>query len=251
MGLLGIKLIKPLKKKEEIMKYIVASIVLFLGISYVGHAQMRVQKIGDNPTRLNPSAALEIESASKGVLMPRVALQSLTTASPLTAMVKGMMVYNTTVNADLSEGFYLNNGTEWVLLVTKNNLANSRSGDLDMHGDNILHAGSVNTGELHLYDNNLHEFYGGNDTDALTIINRENNVTKIYDARTLKPLFSISNSTTGANASNDSGAGGRVGINTDAPDLSADLTLSSSNRGLLLNRVALTGSGDKYGQDGW
>ena len=35
-----------------------------------------------------------------------------------------------------------------------------------------------------------------------------------------------------------------VGINTSTPDANSDLTLGSTNKGLLLNRVALTGTND-------
>ena len=66
----------------------------------------------------NSSAVLEVRSASKGLLIPRIALTSATATTPLAAHVAGMIVYNTatagTVPNAVSPGFYFNNGTKWV-----------------------------------------------------------------------------------------------------------------------------------------
>lgn len=60
------------------------------------------------------NAILELESNNKGLLLPRVALTGLNNAAPLTAHVAGMTVYNTASTADVTPGFYYNNGSQWI-----------------------------------------------------------------------------------------------------------------------------------------
>lgn len=60
------------------------------------------------------NAILELESNSKGLLLPRVALTALNNTAPLSAHVAGMTVYNTANTGDVSPGFYYNNGSEWI-----------------------------------------------------------------------------------------------------------------------------------------
>ena len=96
-------------------------IILFATISCTVNAQ-----VGIGTSTPNASAALEINASNKGVLLPKVALQSssdgVTVASPAT----GLLVYNS--NATLSTGsgsgvgYYYNTGTAgapvWTRLAT-------------------------------------------------------------------------------------------------------------------------------------
>ena len=91
------------------MKKIFVVIVLIVGLS--ASAQI---KIGDNPTAINSGSLLELESNSKGVLFPRVALTNTSTSAPLVAHVAGMTVYNTVTVGDVTPGLYTNNGMNWV-----------------------------------------------------------------------------------------------------------------------------------------
>jgi len=52
--------------------------------------------------------------STKGLLLPRVALTSTTSFTPLTAHVKGMTVYNTATAGDVTPGIYYNDGSKWV-----------------------------------------------------------------------------------------------------------------------------------------
>jgi len=73
----------------------------------------------------NSNALLDLNengtSATKGLLLPRVALTSTVAAAPMSAHVNGMVVYNTAtaggvvagVNQYVSPGLYYNNGTKW------------------------------------------------------------------------------------------------------------------------------------------
>lgn len=73
-------------------------------------------KIGNNPTSINPNSVLEIESTNKGLLLPRLALNSTTNTSPLSSFVQGMFVFNTATVNDIAPGIYYSDGTKWVRL---------------------------------------------------------------------------------------------------------------------------------------
>ena len=93
------------------MKKIILTIALAAGL--IASAQV---KIGDNVDTINASSILELESTTKGVLFPRVALTSTTAFAPLAAHVAGMTVYNTATAGDVTPGMYTNSGTAWVKL---------------------------------------------------------------------------------------------------------------------------------------
>ena len=72
-------------------------------------------KIGNNPNTINANSMLELESTNKGFLPPRVALNSLTSTSPMTATIaEGTLVYSS--GGTLPNGYYYWNSTRWVML---------------------------------------------------------------------------------------------------------------------------------------
>ena len=91
------------------MKKIFLTITLAVGL--MATAQV---KIGNDPTNINASSLLELESSTQGVVFPRIPLTSTTAFAPLSGHVQGMTVYNTTTAGDVTEGLYTNNGTNWV-----------------------------------------------------------------------------------------------------------------------------------------
>ena len=69
-------------------------------------------KIGTNPNTINSNSLIEMESTSKGFLPPRVALNDVNLAAPLTATVpEGMLVYSS--GGAVTNGYYFWNGTKW------------------------------------------------------------------------------------------------------------------------------------------
>lgn len=76
------------------------SYFLLAALSLSGVVAQAQVKIGDNPTVVKPSTALEIESTNKAVLLPRVA-----NTAAITSPVNGMMVYDLSSN---SVKFYQN-----------------------------------------------------------------------------------------------------------------------------------------------
>lgn len=98
--------------------------VLALASVLGANAQVKSQKIGDNPTMIQQSAALEVESTSKGVLIPRLALTSVTDATTITGgNIASLLVYNTATAAGISPGFYYWNGTAWTRIVSSADIA--------------------------------------------------------------------------------------------------------------------------------
>ncbi|MDR2001479.1 MAG: hypothetical protein LBQ74_00445 [Prevotella sp.] len=103
--------------------------VLFMLLIIAGtHTHVKAQvTIGSGESPHN-DALLDLKensggTATKGLLLPRVALQSINLAAPLSGHVKGMTVYNTGTSLPsvepkyyLSPGFYYNDGTQWVRL---------------------------------------------------------------------------------------------------------------------------------------
>jgi hypothetical protein len=79
-------------------------------------------KLGNNPANMNSNSILEMESTNKGVLLPRVALSATNNASPLTAFISGMAVYNTAFSGSgttlVTPGIYYSDGTSWVRAVS-------------------------------------------------------------------------------------------------------------------------------------
>jgi hypothetical protein len=66
---------------------------------------------------MDPNSLLELESTNKGLLIPRVAINSLILPAPLTAPVpEGMIVYS--LGGTVANGFYYWSGTAWIPVAT-------------------------------------------------------------------------------------------------------------------------------------
>lgn len=70
-----------------------------------------------------PSSVVDMNSANKGVLLPRVALTGLTDITTIPSAANALTVFNTATTAlgtanDVSPGYYYWNGTQWVRLLT-------------------------------------------------------------------------------------------------------------------------------------
>lgn len=100
------------------MKKLFYLLAITIAVSATTMIQAQVT-IGSN---LEPdaNAVLDLQSTNKGLLLPRVALSATTSASPLSAHVNGMTVYNTATAGSgstyVSPGFYYNDGTKWIRL---------------------------------------------------------------------------------------------------------------------------------------
>jgi len=123
-------------------KVINISLILLLASTGSVFAQ---QGFGTN--RPDKSAAVDIVSPNKGLLIPRVALQANNLAAPITSPETSLIVYNTTFNAanNLKQGFYFWEGTKWEPFTTATT---------DLNTTNVSLA--VVAGELVLTDSDGH-----------------------------------------------------------------------------------------------
>ncbi|MDN3673004.1 hypothetical protein QWY99_08065 [Flavobacterium branchiarum] len=136
------------------MKKKLMLLIAVLMLSFYMTAQV---KVGANPTTINTNSVLELESTTKGLLLPRVTLSSTSSFSPLTAHVAGMSVYNTaTAGAGITgvtPGYYYNDGTQWVPMLNQS-IATATEPWYDAatntpattNAQNIYHAGNVGVG---------------------------------------------------------------------------------------------------------
>ena len=81
---------------------------LFLATIWFGQAQQLSQKVGTNPTLIDPSAALEVESTTKGFLLPRMTGQQ---RNAIASPVAGLQVY--CINCGLNCELQVYNGIKW------------------------------------------------------------------------------------------------------------------------------------------
>lgn len=90
----------------------------------------RAQQVGVGTTQPDPSAALDISSSNKGLLIPRVDLAANNITTPAT----GLMVFNTNSIFSGGTGLYINMGTgaapDWMQLVpsTSGNFIRNQTG---------------------------------------------------------------------------------------------------------------------------
>lgn len=89
-------------------------------------------QVGMNNNSPNPNAALDLNNTDgtndKGLLLPKVALTSTDSFTPMTAHVAGMKVYNTFTSAaganQVTPGEYFNDGTKWVRVSSSSDSGN-------------------------------------------------------------------------------------------------------------------------------
>jgi hypothetical protein len=140
---------------KNTIKHIIVAMALTLGFSYITNAQVTSQKIGTNPTNIAPSAVLDIESANKGVLFPRVALTAANLAGPIVSPATGLTVFNTATDGTapntVTPGYYYWNGTKWTKLATDaesskwtNDAANSRVNLTNLANGTTARTGATN-----------------------------------------------------------------------------------------------------------
>lgn len=92
-------------------------IILIIVIAFVQHSFAQVT-IGSSVSP-DPNSVLElISNNKKGLLLPRLELQSLISPAPLTEHVEGMVVYNTGTN--IEKGYYYNDGNQWIHISNAN-----------------------------------------------------------------------------------------------------------------------------------
>ena len=165
------------------------------------------QNVGINATGVvaDASAALDIASTNKGLLIPRVALTAINIATPITSPLTSLLVYNTSAagsgtNAVIA-GYYFWDGVKWVRLQT----TAGTSADWSITGNGGTSAAS--------------NFIGT--TDNVGFVLKTNNTERMRIT-----------------------SNGNVSVGSVAADVSALLDVQSTNKGFLMPRVALLSNTD-------
>ncbi|SKB51428.1 C1q-like domain-containing protein [Dyadobacter psychrophilus] len=93
--------------------------------------QSNAQSVGINTNSPDASAVLDINGGNKGILLPKVSLESITDKTTIPNPANTLLLYNTNTQMG-AEGFYYNSGDKnnplWRLVGTRLNLPFSQSG---------------------------------------------------------------------------------------------------------------------------
>lgn len=90
------------------MRFSFQIVLFFLGATSV------FSQVGIGTEYPEPSAALEILATDKGILIPRVSLQSITDRTTITGpLSNGLLVFNTSIQNTLQPGFYYWYSNSW------------------------------------------------------------------------------------------------------------------------------------------
>lgn len=252
--------------KSKLLILLISYLTLTLSINL--HAQ-----VGINTTNPQPGSMLDVTSTDKGILIPRVDIANLNTIAPVTGGgTESLLVYNT--NLTTGKGFYFWNGSLWVPLIGKdwkevgnagtnpntefvgtvdNTALRFRTNNverLEITSSGLLRAfspGTVNTpllswdvdpdtGLFRSAADKLNLSAGGLEFLELSeggtsefIVNNDGNDIDTRIATVNKTDALVVNATTD-----------NVGLGTSNPNPSAQMELSDNDRGILVNRVALT-----------
>lgn len=103
--------------------------------------QLAQAQTGIGTTTPNAASKLDVSSADKGFLPPRVALTATNTFAPVTglsgasplATAAGLLVYNTTSNNNVTPGYYYWNGTSWILISNGLIMDNSKTASFTLN----------------------------------------------------------------------------------------------------------------------
>ena len=104
-------------------------IFLLFGLSILIITFSYAQSVGVGIITPNTSAMLDINSSSKGLLIPRVLLTGTNDVTTITSPAVSLLVYNTAANGTgetaVTPGYYYWNNTAWVMLSTVASSASS------------------------------------------------------------------------------------------------------------------------------
>jgi len=102
------------------------TIILIMLISLLMGNISKAQNLGIGPDTFDPeaSAGVEMRFTDKGLLIPRVALTSTSSASPITSPATSLLIYNTATAGDVTPGYYYWNGSAWVRFATGSSVIN-------------------------------------------------------------------------------------------------------------------------------
>lgn len=257
-------------KSTLLLKYFAVVSLIFLTTNALA-------QVGINTTAPAAGSMLDIESTDKGMLVPRVDIANLNTIAPITGgSTESLLVYNT--NSTTGPGFCYWNGGQWIPLAAGDYwqksgdagttpgvgagqdfvgttdgqmliLATNSTEALTISTDQRLRANNDGSNGLPTYsfdsDSNTGMWRSSGDRLNFTAGSREfielfegsNDELRINDTEAdVNTRIATSGST---NTLFVDGANDNIGLGTGTPNNSAQLEMSDTNRGILINRVAL------------
>jgi len=90
-------------------------------------------QVGIGTTNPTESSILDISSNNKGVLLPRISLNSTSDVSTISTPATGLLIYNTSTTSNVEPGFYYWDNSQWVKFSTSDTV---REG-WDLDGNNL------------------------------------------------------------------------------------------------------------------
>jgi hypothetical protein len=230
-------------------------------------------QVGIGTTTPQAGSILDIDIADKGILLPRVSLTALNSIAPITGGgTESLLIYNT--NPTVGRGFHYWNGSVWIPILAKDwkqggNIGTNPTTDFLGTIDNTaIRIRTNNTERLEISNSGLLRAYASgsaaapllswdSDTDTGLYHNIADELNLAAGGLEFVTLRNAANAElvlneTGSNldtrietANNDSsffidGANDNVGLGTNTPNTSAQLDISDTDKGVLINRVALT-----------
>jgi hypothetical protein len=87
--------------------------IIMIASGFAGYSQ-----VGVGTTSPDSSAQLDVVSANKGILIPRVQLKGSSDAATIANPKESLLVYNTQTVSDVVPGFYYWNNVKWVALAS-------------------------------------------------------------------------------------------------------------------------------------
>ncbi|UPT71409.1 MAG: hypothetical protein M0D53_03180 [Flavobacterium sp. JAD_PAG50586_2] len=185
--------------------YITSLLLLVMASSYA--------QVGIGTTSPNTSSILDITSTNSGLLIPRVALTSISDITTIVSPATSLLVYN---SGFAPNGYYYWNGTVWVQLAVGSNTDWSITGN----------AGT----------NPATNFFGT--TDDIDIVFKRNNIRAGFIGNP-NTAGGNKNTSIGANSLNPAGTGIRntaIGSNVMPSNTSGQLNVSIGDQSMFLNQ---------------
>lgn len=233
--------------QEAVIGLDAAQSALTFGITSVNNDYAVMESDGDwgfgTGLGIDSSAIVEIQSTTKGFLIPRMNTSQRTLiGTPAT----GLQVYDTDTNS-----FWYYDGTEWLSHMRVN-------GDGDAFVLGNFGVGTTTPNEkLHIYnaandDVSLHlenDFSGKNSIFKLNSGSSGDGLIQFAEANTIQAMIKydggtdllyINNGALGADKHVVIDGTGNVGMGTDTPETSAILDLNSTTKGFLVPRMTTT-----------
>ncbi len=225
-------------------------LILFIIISATKLQAQNGVAINTSGASPDASAVLDVSATTQGVLIPRVNIADLSTATPVTSPVTSLLVYNT--NSTTGPGFFFWDGTAWASFSAEklNDLGDAKTTASDQSLFLGSLAGNAATGanNVGVGYNALNTLNSGTGNTAIgagagsSVTGSDN----ILIGKSVLPAangnsneLNIGDLIYGAKVYNATGNIG-IGNGNNAPDASALLDMSSTTMGLLIPQMTQT-----------